>query len=64
MYLALSKTLLLRKNNPTQLLHKDNPVSSGDFGIALASNLTHNSIFLNFFGCRVVRSIFMSVNVF
>ena len=42
----------------TQLLHKNNPVSFGDFGIVLVSNFARTNKFLNFFGCRVARSIF------
>ena len=42
----------------TQLLHKNNPLSFGDFGIVLVSNFARTNKFLNFFGCRVVRSFF------
>ena len=40
----------------TQLLHKSNPDSFADIGIILVANLVN--IFLNFFGCGVVTSIF------
>ena len=42
----------------SQLLHKNNPVNFGDFGIVLASNFAFTNKFLNFCGCCVVRSIF------
>ena len=42
----------------TQLLHKNNPVSFGDFGVLLVSNFARTSKFLTFFGCCVVTSVF------
>ena len=48
----------------TQLLHKNNPVSYGDFEIFLVSNFARTNKFLNFFGCRVVRSIFFIIKCF
>ena len=48
----------------TQLLHKNNPVSFGDFGFVLVSNFARSNKFRNFFGCHVVRSIFLSLNAF
>ena len=42
----------------TQLLHKNNPVGFGDFGIVLVSDFAPTNKFLIFFGCRLVRSIF------
>ena len=42
----------------TQLLHKNNPVSFGDFGVLLVSNFARTNKFLTFFGCRVVTSVF------
>ena len=42
----------------TQLLHKNNPVSCGDFGVLLVSNFARTNKFLTFFGCCVVTSVF------
>ena len=46
------------------VLHKNNPVGFGYFGIVLVSNVARTNTFLNFFGSRVARSIFLSLNTF
>ena len=46
------------------LLHKNNHVNFGAFGIVLVLNFAHIIRFLNLFGCRVVRGIFFIIKWF
>ena len=48
----------------TQLLHKNNSVSFGAFGIVLVLCFVRTNKSLHLFGCCVVKSIFLSLNAF
>ena len=48
----------------TQLLHKNNSVSFGAFGIVLVLYFVRTNKSLHLFGCCVVRSIFFIIKCF